>query len=516
MIIWLALAWSAETLILDGEVVDDGVDHVFVPFEVPPGVAEIEVHLEDGSDETLLDWGLDDPDGHRGWGGGNTEPAIVNEQAASRSYLPGPLTPGTWQVVVGKARLGADPAPYTLRVELRDEVTLAPQLQREPYVPAAPLSGEERYYRGDLHVHSRESGDARPDLDAIADKAREQGLDFVVLSDHNVVSSADYIVDAQARHPDVLLIPGTEFTTYDGHANALGATQWLDHRIGQPGATIEAAAASSAAQGALLSINHPTLELGDSCIGCAWEHAVPAEVVAVEVANGGWLPVGQLYTPSALAWWEALSDEGRRLAAVGGSDDHKAGEDLGAFDSPIGTPTTEVWATELSHAAILEGIAAQRTLVRLDGPDSPTVVWGTDGVEEGGTWVGSSQTLTAAVSGEAEEAHWFVDGEEVAVQEVGAASLTVEPGEVPVRVRLEVWRDGRPTLVTSHLWLMGGEASEPADTATAPTGSTSPDAAAAGDSGEGCGCRAAPPGGAWWALWLALPLAHRRRSPPRP
>jgi hypothetical protein len=501
----------AQSLVLEGEVRDDGVDHVFVPFEVPEGIAEIEVHLDDLSETTVLDWGLDGPSGHRGWGGGNTEPAVLNAQAASRSYLPGPIDAGTWQVVVGKARLASDPAPYRITVELRTEATLAPQPERAPYAPSPPLEQGARWYRGDLHVHSRESGDARPDLDAVADAARAAGLDFVVVTDHNVVSGSDWIVDAQARHPDVLLLPGIEFTTYDGHANALGATEWLDHRIGQPGVSVAQAAADTVAQGALLSINHPTLELGETCIGCAWSHEVPEQAVAVEVANGGWVPVGALFTPSALLWWEALADQGRRLAAVGGSDDHKAGEDLGAFDSPIGSPTTLVWAEELSHGAILEGIAAQRTLVALDGPDSPRVDWWVSGVEVDGQFVGDEQQVTAEVEGVADEVHWFVDGEEVAVTPVGEASLWVAPGDTPQRVRLEVWRDGRPTVVSSHRWLVGGAPPATVDSGP-PTNPPTTGEQPVTDDASGCGCASVGgPAGGGLAGLLCLGLASARR-----
>lgn len=511
----VAVAFADETFVIDGEVTADGPDHVFVPFEVPAGVGELEVHLDDLSDATILDWGLDDPDGHRGWGGGNTEPAVLHAEAASRSYVPGPLGAGTWYVVVGKAKLTEDPAPYRITVTLRDAPTLAPQPERTPYVPSPPLASEARWYRGDLHVHSRESGDARPDLDAVAEAARAAGLDFVILSDHNVVTSGDWIADAQARHPDVLLVPGIEYTTYDGHANAPGATAWLDHRVGQPGVTASAAAADAVAQGALFSINHPTLELGETCIGCAWGHEVPTDTHAVEVANGGWEPVGALFTPSAIAFWEGLAAEGRRLAAVGGSDDHKAGEDLGAFDSPIGTPTTWVYATELSHAALLEGLRAQRTMVGLDGPDSPAVAWGSDGVAEGGDVVGSPQHLTLTVDGVADEVHWFVDGDEVAVQAIDGAGLDLSPTEVPQRVRAEVWRGGRPTVLTSHLWVRAARAS------TAPTETGGPPGTSAtGEGAEpsgGCGCAAqggAHPGP--WALAALLLACKRRRRGGRP
>ena len=90
------VAQADETFVLLGTVDAGGLDHVFEPFEVPEGVGEIEVVLVDGDEASILDWGIDDPNGHRGWGGGNSEPAVINAVAASRSYQAGPLVPGSW------------------------------------------------------------------------------------------------------------------------------------------------------------------------------------------------------------------------------------------------------------------------------------------------------------------------------------------------------------------------------------------------------------------------------------
>lgn len=485
-----AVALADDVLILEGEAPDDGLDHFFVPFEVPAGTAEVQVHLDDGSSANILDWGVNDPNGWRGWGGGNSEPAVLNAEAASRSYLPGPIPAGTWQVVVGKAKLGDPPGAYTIEVVLRDAPTLAPQTDRQPWAPPAPLDDAKRWYAGDLHVHSNESGDARATLDEIAELARERGLDFVVVTDHNTVSHLDWLADAQDRHPDVLLIPGIEFTTYNGHANALGATAWVDHKIGQPGVTIQAAAAAFAEQGALLSINHPTLDLGDLCIGCAWDHEIPDPLAAVEVATGGLSSHGGLFTWTALDFWDALCADGRRLAAVGGSDDHRAGVVSGPYQSPIGDPTTLVWADELSVHGILGGIAAGRTVVKLQGPDDPMV-----SIEAHGRTVGDEfpvgTALTATVTGgEGLTLRWIVDGQRRPSVAIDADPFTDTLDiEAEGRVRAEVHRDGNPLTVTSHVWAVP--------------------AVERRDDPRGCGC-----GGGRAALLflpLALLLARRRR-----
>src|SRR5581483_3877987 len=156
----------------------DGPDHFFLPFTVPPGTVEIEVRHESRTPGNALDFGVDDPAGYRGWGGGTSEPAVIGSQAASRAYVPGPIPPGTWRVIVGKASVVAWPAVYHVEVELRAAATLMPQPGRRPYAPAAPLRAGRRYYAGDLHVHSLESTDARPTLMEIAALARSRDLDF--------------------------------------------------------------------------------------------------------------------------------------------------------------------------------------------------------------------------------------------------------------------------------------------------------------------------------------------------
>ncbi len=458
-----------ETLLFEGAVPDDGLEHFFVPFEVPAGTQELEVAHDDLSAANILDFGLDDPKGYRGWGGGTSEPVIVNELAASRAYVPGALPPGTWKVVVGKAKLLELPGHYRIQLTLRDQPTLAPQTERTPYVPALPLAVEARWYAGDFHVHSRESTDAQPALSALATFAEGRGLDFVEISDHNTVTQDDYLVHVQAAHPALLLMPGVEFTTYHGHGNAIGATRWIDHRIGQPGVTIDGAVAAIHQQGALFALNHPKLDLGTACIGCAWALPLPKEALdAVEIATGGWKAAGSVFTPKAIALWDELCSGGVHLAAIGGSDDHDGGQAKGAFASPIGSPTTMVYARELSAAAILEGVRSGRTVVKLHGPDDPMIELDAREARVEDEVSAAEVHVTARVTGGSGSDVTFVkDGQDVATVPVTSDPFVAEFTIVPpltgeTRLRAEVWIDGIPHTVTSHLWLRTGP-SEPAE-----------------------------------------------------
>ena len=134
---------TAAPIVKDGEVPADGLDHFFLDFDVPDGIKEIEVRHDDKSAVNILDFGLYDMDGYRGWGGGTTEPTIVGELAASRAYVPGPIKAGRWRVIVGKAKVVASPAVYHVEIDLRTAPTLTP-IARKPYQIAGARTIEER------------------------------------------------------------------------------------------------------------------------------------------------------------------------------------------------------------------------------------------------------------------------------------------------------------------------------------------------------------------------------------
>ena len=530
----LALAAPARadtTLTFDGDV-PTGVAYFSIPFTVPAGVAEIEVRHDDLSSTNILDWGLLDPSGgFRGYGGGNTEPAIVNAAAASRSYLPGPLPAGEWSVYVGEARVTELPAHYHVEVVLRDAVTLAAQPERTPYVPSAALSTEARWYAGDFHVHSRESGDARPSLDEIATYAESRGLDFVMISDHNTVSQLELYADVQARHPSLLFVPGVEVTMYEGHAMSMGGTTWIDHRLGLDGRTIEQIATDVHDDGALFSINHPALMLGDLCIGCGWRAALDGgQVDAMEVQTGAYHVTGTLFYARVVSSWEDFLLAGHHVVAVGGSDDHSAGTGTGSFDSPIGSPTTMVWASELSAAAILEGVRRGRTVVKLEGPDDPMVELGSPDLDPAATDTihADATTMHVRVTGAPMGAtlRFVRDGiPQPAMDVVGSDWEHDEPfvaGAGESFVRAELLVGARPRVVTNHVYLVpvtpGGPDSGVVPDAGARDAAT-PDAAdidadavarvPAG--GAGCSASASGHGGLASLALVALAIATRER-----
>jgi hypothetical protein len=455
LLLLLPVTSFAQPLMIDGAL-DAGTTYVAVPFTVPAGTVELEIAHTTLDTGNILDWGVTAPEGFRGYGGGNTENAVIGVDASSRSYLTGPITAGEWNVYIGAAKVPTTPARYHIEITFRTTATLPAQTQRSPYSPVAALSKTARWYAGDLHCHSKESGDAQPEIEAMITLAKSRGLDFIELSDHNTRSQLDFINSIQAGHSDFLLVPGVEWTTYLGHANGIGVTQWVDHRVGFGGVTADDAASKIAAQG-VFSINHPMLDLGDQCIGCKWTHDIPkASLGGIEIGTGGWDKTGTLFSLQSMHMWDGLLNAGLKLAALGGSDDHSAGLNEGQFGSPIGNPTTMVFASELSVSAIVDAIKHGRTVVKLQDATDPMVELdppiGDATVSP--TSPATSISLTATVTkGMGQSVRFVHDGTPLDPVSVTSDPFATKVDATQGRWRAEVMVMNEPRTVTSHVYV---------------------------------------------------------------
>jgi len=358
-----------------------------LPFDVPADVSKITIHLE-GSDPasgTYLVLGVYDPERLRGWGGAIKPDVTIARTFASSSYLPGPLPAGKWRasLAVASIRDGAR-VPYRLVVHF--ERGAAAQALSE-----VPVKDAKGWYRGDFHTHTGQSdakcrvrpgGQAAPcPVFLTLDAAYRHGLDFVSVSDHNVASQdAELAIDAP-YFDTMLVIPSREMTTQYGHFNLTGIADLVDFRIGGSGyPDVNAVFRAGKATGALVSINHPQIPTGETCLGCGWSAPGTdyALADAIEVANGGLAADnGGAFDDGAgsgTAWWEALLDKGFHLTGIGGSDNHdpidgKAGTSPVGAQSPVGMPATAVEAANLSQPAILAGVRSGRVFIDLTGTD---------------------------------------------------------------------------------------------------------------------------------------------------
>ncbi|MDD4137938.1 MAG: PHP domain-containing protein, partial [Methanoregula sp.] len=186
----------------------------------------------------------------------------------------------------------------------------------------------------DLHVHTNFSKDGESSIEEILRKAEEEGLDAIAITDHDTVDGAKKALTLTST---VLVIPGIEVSTKQGHLLVLGVTEILP-----AGLDVVATVSIARRMGALAILPHPYH---------VWRHGVARRkkasmniVDAVETFNSRYI-VGSANQKAARI--------AKRLGkpCVGGSDAHNA--------KFVGFGRTYVDA-EKNVPAILEAIRAGR------------------------------------------------------------------------------------------------------------------------------------------------------------
>ncbi len=79
--------------------------------------------------------------------------------------------------------------------------------------------------RLDMHVHSHRSPDSTLTVEAIASGLASVGLNGFALTDHNTVAGHDELAALKARFPKLVLVPGVEVSTLEGHLLAYGVSE---------------------------------------------------------------------------------------------------------------------------------------------------------------------------------------------------------------------------------------------------------------------------------------------------
>jgi hypothetical protein len=342
--------------------------YVEAPFAVPEGIVSITVtfHYTEKDQHTALDLGLFDPERFRGWSGGNKDHFTLSTTNATPSYLPGPLPAGQWKLIIGVPNIRQN---VTSNYEADMFFTRS---STATSFSDAPLRDGPAWYRGDLHMHTAhsdgsclsQSGRKVPcPVFLTAEAATARGLDFIAVTDHNTISHYDALRELQPYFDKLLFIPGREVTTFWGHANLFGPTEFVDFRVGTTVPSMQALFEQAEHMHAILSINHPNSPTGEICMGCGWtpKDAIdPHLIQSIEAVNGG-AEEGQY---SGISFWEKYLNQGYRITAIGGSDNHNAQSPAGTR-SAIGSPTTVIYANDLSVASILDGIRKGHVFIDL-------------------------------------------------------------------------------------------------------------------------------------------------------
>jgi len=343
-----------------------------LPFTVPEGTTRISIDFSyDKDNRTVIDLGLRDPQGLRGWSGGNKSHIEIGADTATPSYAPGRIQPGTWKLTLGIPNI-RDGQTSAYKAAITFSTAAATAAAPIAYTPPTLVTGP-AWRRGDFHTHTAHSDGscgpegARVPCPAIHtfEAARDAGLDFIAITDHNTITQLADIAAQQRSFPKTLLIPGTEITTFLGHANAIGNTSVLDFQLGsQHLPTLAKLFDEAAAQDAFVSINHPGLPSGEICMGCGWTADTDwSRITAIEVANGA--SIRTIGPTAGVNFWDNLLKQGYRITAIGGSDNHDATDRTGAKQPPVGFPATVVYSNGLSSKAIIDGVRSGRVFIDL-------------------------------------------------------------------------------------------------------------------------------------------------------
>ncbi len=321
-----------------------------LPFNMPPDIESLTLSYtyerqheskigQDGfisnQEINIIDLGLIAPDGTQvGVSGSDKSSIQVGETFATPGYRRCTLSPGEWQILIGAYKVA--PAGVTITYELS-------------FTPK-----HLRLFKGDLHVHTLAS-DGVLSVNELAQHARRHGLDFLAITDHNQMVSADALPHLE----DLTLIPGIEWTHYQGHAGFLGVDKPYDEPFyANTTEEIHARFLSARNRGALIIVNHPFEEI------CPFNldlNSLPYD--CLEVWNG---PMRESNLRS-VGLWQSLLVAGKKIPICGGSDYHR--DQL--FIIP-GGPTTCVYAMSASPADILSALKQGHAYITFK-PDGPTL-----------------------------------------------------------------------------------------------------------------------------------------------
>ncbi len=350
---------------------------VHLPFDVPPAATRLDVSYaysnQINSDPLLsggntVDLGVFDErgigaltGGFRGWSGSERMAIFIGESAATPGYLPGPLRPGRWHVHLGLYKIAAEGCAYQATVTIATEpghksaVALPALVSALPSSP--PPARSAPWLCGELHCHTFHSDGELSPLD-VAALARRRGLDFLAITDHNSIASQSDL--ARLSDPGLILIPGTEVTTFKGHFNIWGIGDWVDFRVQTP-EEMEAVLRFARARVALISCNHP------KPFGPPWAYPEVTGYDCIEVWNGPWFAANQY----ALDFWAHRIAQGERIPALAGSDFHRRSEMEDEDRRAPGAPVTWVYVPGQPGAdAILSAIREGHISMSsdIDGP----------------------------------------------------------------------------------------------------------------------------------------------------
>ncbi|HJJ51033.1 MAG TPA: PHP domain-containing protein [Methanocorpusculum sp.] len=102
----------------------------------------------------------------------------------------------------------------------------------------------------DLHIHTNASADGKCSVEDVIAKAKERGFQAIAITDHDTTKGAKQAL--AIKDPGIIIIPGIEVSTKQGHVLVLGTTKEYE-----PGKNTVETIREAKADGCLVIIPHP-------------------------------------------------------------------------------------------------------------------------------------------------------------------------------------------------------------------------------------------------------------------
>lgn len=289
--------------------------------------------------KNLLTISIEDPIGFRGnCHRFSTEHSVINvaEQNSTPGVLNRAMQSGMWTITVNchcvlSEKCDIQLAVYGLHSSIQSkrwfnkplkDVQQIKCISTEDGRVTSSKQKSHTWQKSEIHCHTNHS-DGLQTVDELVNKAKELGISYLAITDHNTMSATERIQELEDTY-GIRLIRGIEWTTFYGHMLTLGYDRLTAINWSNVGPTsIEDSIKKVKKEGAIVGIAHPFQIGSPFCTGCYWEYETKDldQYDFIEVWNGE-NPHRSKINKRAFEKWTELLNNGSRIAATCGRDWH--------------------------------------------------------------------------------------------------------------------------------------------------------------------------------------------------
>ncbi|MFD0959701.1 CehA/McbA family metallohydrolase [Paenibacillus chungangensis] len=230
----------------------------------------------------------------------------------------------------------------------------------------------EGYFGGDTHSHTEHSDGVHSVAENASGMYDRRQLSWIWNTDHNTDSQRQDALDATGSYGGRFLsLSGTEITTDEGHALALGYSGVPRADVGDPasGYSWQDSMDDVTGEGALFYMAHPFEQTFAFTEPYSW-----SGFTGVEVWNGTWHALDGGVNEQAFRYWDELNIHGDgKYYGISGSDGHTK--------SKVGDPYSKGRLAELAEEDVLNMLRTGGYF----GSNGPEIRFEADGIDMGGT-----------------------------------------------------------------------------------------------------------------------------------